>query len=112
MNKKLAIILINWNQYDLTKACLQSLLKCNYKSFSIFLVDNASIDHSGVKLSKDFPEITFLQNKTNLGFTGANNVAIDLALKNGFKNIMLESTTYFESVNTTTRWTRLIFFCK
>jgi GT2 family glycosyltransferase len=89
MNKKLAIILINWNQYDLTKACLQSLLKCNYKNFSIFLVDNASIDLSGVKLNEDFPEITFLQNNNNLGFTGANNVAIDLALKNGFKNIML-----------------------
>lgn len=52
MNNKLAIILVNWNQYALTRACINSIIGCNYKKLKIILVDNNSHDGSVKKLKK------------------------------------------------------------
>lgn len=89
MNNKLAIILVNWNQYALTRACINSIIGCNYKKLKIILVDNNSHDGSVKKLKKEFDFIDFIQNKSNLGFTGANNIGIRYAKNKGFEFIML-----------------------
>ena len=44
MNKKLAIILVNWNQYELTKSCIMSIFNCSYQNFKVIVVDNCSKD--------------------------------------------------------------------
>jgi GT2 family glycosyltransferase len=89
MNKKLAIILVNWNQYELTKSCIMSIFNCSYQNFKIIVVDNCSKDKSVSKLKKDFPNIHFIQNNSNLGFTGANNKGIEYAKSEGYEYIML-----------------------
>ncbi|KYG82598.1 glycosyltransferase family 2 protein [Roseivirga echinicomitans] len=86
---KIAIILVNWNAYDLTVRCISSLEDTGFPSINIFLVDNASADNSGPRLRERFKEVTFIQNIENLGFTGGNNVAITRALDAGFEYIML-----------------------
>ena len=43
---RVAIIIVNWNTYKLTRLCIVSLNKCIYKNFEIFLVDNNSSDGS------------------------------------------------------------------
>ena len=88
-NKKLAIIIVNWNQFNLTHDCIISLKNCDYGNFKIILVDNASEDKPGIELSNKFPDIVFIQNKKNLGFTGANNIGIEYAINHDFKFIML-----------------------
>ena len=85
----LAVILVNWNQYDLTRACIISLLECTYQDFEIFLVDNDSNDNSVLKLKKEFEKVNYIQNSRNLGFTGANNIGIKNALNRDFGFIML-----------------------
>jgi hypothetical protein len=85
----LAIILVNWNSYELTKRCLLSLKKVSYSHARIYLVDNGSKDGSGAKLRKEFTALTFIQNQENLGFTGGNNIAINQALFDGNELIML-----------------------
>ena len=89
MNKELAIILVNWNQYELTNSCVKSILNCSYKNFKIILVDNCSKDKSVTKLKKDFPNVHFIQNNSNLGFTGANNKGIQYAKSEDYEYIML-----------------------
>ena len=42
----------------------------------IFVVDNASSDGSVAYLRERFPEVKYIESKTNLGFSRANNVAI------------------------------------
>ncbi|MDN3669269.1 glycosyltransferase family 2 protein [Echinicola jeungdonensis] len=84
-----AIIILNWNGYDFTRACLKSLEEVTFKEFEIILVDNASIDGSLDKIKNEFEDITILKNKKNLGFTGGNNVAIQYALQKGFDYVML-----------------------
>ncbi len=84
-----AIIIINWNGYELSKACLQSLGMVAYPNFKIILVDNGSEDGSGKALKTHFPEIELVESKTNLGFTGGNNLGIDEAFKRPIDYILL-----------------------
>lgn len=73
---KVSIIVLNWNSYDVTRDCLLSLRKLDYPNREIVVVDNGSIDSSGERLAQEFPEVRFIRNQQNLGFTGGNNVAI------------------------------------
>ena len=83
------IILVNWNGYDLTQACLESLKELQYSNFQTVLVDNGSIDGSGEKLKTEFPAITLLTSPENNGFTGGNNLGIQWALDHSYDQILL-----------------------
>ena len=86
---KIAIIIINWNTYKLTYNCLKSLELCTYKNKTIFFVDNGSNDGSGDKIALEFPEINCINNQKNEGFTGANNKALKVILKQNFDYVLL-----------------------
>ena len=86
---KIAIIIINWNTYQLTFNCLKSLEACTYKNKIIFFVDNGSKDGSGDKIALEFPEINYIKNKKNEGFTGANNKALKVILQQNFDYVLL-----------------------
>jgi hypothetical protein len=85
----IAIIIVNWNAYELTRKCLLSLREVTYKNLSVYLVDNGSVDRSGLRLQEEFTELIHISNNENLGFTGGNNVAIERALNDGHEYIML-----------------------
>ena len=88
-NSKIIIIIVNWKQYKLTKACLKSLKKSNYRNYKIILVDNESDNLEILKIKKDFNDIKIFQNKFNLGFGVANNQAITYALNKNYDYVML-----------------------
>ncbi len=77
---KVSIIILNWNNYEDTNECLNSLENITYPNYEIIVVDNGSIDGSGEKIKKKFPGHTFIQNKENIGFAGGNNVGIKYAI--------------------------------
>ena len=89
MQKKLAIVLINWNSFELTKDTLDSLQQTTFTNYDCIVVDNGSVDESGNALKQQFPNIILIQSQTNKGFTGGNNLGIDYALQNGYEYIML-----------------------
>jgi GT2 family glycosyltransferase len=89
MSKQLAIVIINWNSFDLTKDTLLSLQKTSFTNYDCIVVDNGSNDASGAQLKTAFPAIILLSSPTNKGFTGGNNLGIDYALANGYEYIML-----------------------
>jgi GT2 family glycosyltransferase len=89
MQKKLAIILVNWNSFELTKDSLDSLHQTTYTNYDCILVDNGSVDSSGHELKIQFPNIILIESEINKGFTGGNNLGIDYALQNGYEYIML-----------------------
>ncbi|BDZ69135.1 glycosyltransferase family 2 protein [Methanobacterium ferruginis] len=45
-----SIVIINWNGWQDTIECLESLLQINYPNFNVILVDNASEDDSLEKI--------------------------------------------------------------
>jgi len=89
MPKKLAIILVNWNSYELTDDTLQSLYKTTYKDYDIICVDNASTDQSLAQLQKNHTDIIILTSDQNRGFTGGNNKGMQYAIQQGYAYTLL-----------------------
>ncbi len=84
------IVIINWNSFSHTNACLKSLRKVTYSNFRPFVVDNGSNDGSELQLSQHHGDFAnFIFNEKNLGFTGGNNVGIKEVLHQGFDYVML-----------------------
>jgi GT2 family glycosyltransferase len=74
---RISIIIINYNGLSDTLECLDSLKKCSYPNFEILLMDNASNENDVKELKKiNIENLHFLPQKENLGFGGANNIAI------------------------------------
>lgn len=76
----LTIIIVNWNTRALTAQCLNSIyVNQPSSSFEVWVVDNGSIDGSVEMIRQLFPEVHLIENRENLGFTRANNQAIQLS---------------------------------
>jgi GT2 family glycosyltransferase len=69
---------VNFNQRAVTVECLNSLKQVTYPNLEIFMVDNGSASENRVS-AHEFPDVTFIQSETNLGFAGANNLALKVA---------------------------------
>jgi GT2 family glycosyltransferase len=87
--KKLAIVLINWNSFDLTKTTLASLSHTTYTNYDCIVVDNGSVNGSGQALKLEFPKIILIESETNKGFTGGNNIGMDYGLQQDYEYIMM-----------------------
>ena len=79
------IIIVNYNSWELTQNCILSLSNLEYDKFKVIVCDNASHDQSIEKLNqlkKCFSDDTLeiLNTGSNLGFSGANNIGLRMAL--------------------------------
>jgi GT2 family glycosyltransferase len=105
--KKVTIILLNWNGWQDTVECLDSLLLLEYPSSRIVVCDNGSSDDSTHKIkswaeSRNVtyaeyqrveaeaggapaadPELTLIRNEENLGFAGGTNVGLRYVMARG-----------------------------
>lgn len=108
---KLSVVVLNWNQADLTISCLNSLLKAKKPpktELEIVLVDNHSSTEEVKKLKsfldkarfqKRSQKVTFVlvENEANLGFAQGNNRGIKQALKDEADYIfILNNDTYID----------------
>jgi len=82
------IVLINWNQLELTLDCLESLSLITYSNFKVVLVDNASRVNPTDQIKEKYPSTIVLRQAKNLGFAEGNNVGFQYAWDQGFDYIM------------------------
>ena len=73
---KVSIIVVNFNQKQLTLNCLKSLKKITYPNYEIIFVDYNSQDGSVEVITKMFPKVRQVLNKNNSGYAGGNNAGI------------------------------------
>jgi GT2 family glycosyltransferase len=95
MHPKVGIILLNWNSYDHSSNCIQSLQQCDYPNFEIILVDNGSMDGSGNLLKANFPHINLIASATNEGFAAGNNRGFEYAIQHDFPYAMMLNNDVF-----------------
>ena len=77
---KLSVIIVNYNVKHFLEQCLHSVYKAAKGiETEIFVVDNNSVDGSAELIREKFPDLHFIENKENVGFSRANNQAIKLA---------------------------------
>lgn len=84
-----SIIIVSWNTRDLLGACLASVVDLGCPTgrrgrldgdegllFQIIVVDNGSTDGSPAMVREQFPMVTVIENRENVGFARANNQAV------------------------------------
>jgi len=75
----ISIIILNYNQIEVTCEFLDSTSGLTYPNYEIIMVDNASAEDPTSIIKRRFPQVHLVLNKCNLGFTGGNNAGIKLA---------------------------------
>lgn len=75
--KKVSIIIVNYNGLNHLEACLTSVLSQTYKDFEIIFVDNKSIDGSFEYAKTKFPGLIYVENDVNLGYADGINSALN-----------------------------------
>jgi GT2 family glycosyltransferase len=105
MNRRpiVSIAVVNWNGLSDTLDCVRSCLKMEGPPFEIVVVDNGSSDGSAAALTAALgsnPAITLLLSKQNLGYAGANNLAITRALAAGTDFVWLLNNDTIVNPNT------------
>jgi GT2 family glycosyltransferase len=93
----LSIIIVNFNTKRLTMQAVQSIFDSHTSySIEVIVVDNASSEIGlPEELQHQFPQVIFLQNARNLGFSKANNRGIQMA--KGRYILLLNSDTKVET---------------
>lgn len=78
-----SIIIVNYNTFELTCSCIDSIIEfTDGISYEIILIDNASVECSPDIFLQKFPLIKLIKNPVNAGFTGGNNLGIQIAKGN------------------------------
>lgn len=87
-SKNIWIVVVTYNAEKWIYSCLNSVFQSSVIS-NIVVVDNFSTDCTIDILTKHYPKIKTIANKTNYGFGVGNNIGIQYALKNGAEYIVL-----------------------
>jgi hypothetical protein len=98
MTKRVAYIIVCWNNKDILAECIESINQQNYKDKDIYLIDNNSSDGSADFIATNYPEIKLIRSNKNNGFARGNNLLIQEALKD-------EKVKYFALINSDARIT-------
>lgn len=87
---KINIIILNWNGWEDTIRCVNSLQKTDCaESYKIIIIDNGSTDDSVKRIKETFPGIELIQNDSNLGFGGGCNTGLLRSMKDNAEFVWL-----------------------
>ena len=77
---ELSIIIVNWNSTHDLRKCVASILGSPQKlSTQLIVIDSGSHDGCDRMLCESYPDVTFIQSASNIGFAAANNLACERA---------------------------------
>jgi GT2 family glycosyltransferase len=86
---KLGIVVLNWNGYDITPRCLDSIFGNSSLPDAVVVVDNASTDGSADLIRARYPQVVLIGNDRNLGFAAGCNLGIQYLLDRNFDFVLL-----------------------
>lgn len=93
MEKKISVILVNYNGKEYNDKCIASILRSTIRNrIQIVIVDNASTDDSLAMLRKNWEsneQVAILALDENYGFSKANNEGIRWAMEQGTEYFLL-----------------------
>lgn len=107
MSFDLAVVIVTWNVRELALQTLQSLyadLATTSLDAQVWVVDNASADHTVEAIRAQFPQTKVIASDENLGFVRANNLALQQIGFGGAANIAeLPKAVYLLNPDTITQ---------
>jgi GT2 family glycosyltransferase len=80
MSLRVSVIIVNYNVKEFLLSCIKSIYN-NMKrdEVEIIVVDNASTDNSEQAVKNQFPDVVWISNNYNAGFSEANNQGMNIA---------------------------------
>lgn len=81
MSDRVFTVVLNWNGWRDTAACISSLAQMRYANNQVIVVDNGSGDDSACRLRHEFPSLQLIETGRNLGFAAGCNVGIQRAIE-------------------------------
>ncbi len=88
-NSSVLISVLNYNNFKVTKNCINSILSNLKEDFKLLIIDNNSNDGSYSLLCKEFPNILCKKSKKNGGYAFGHSISVDYAIKNQFDFIWI-----------------------
>lgn len=77
MKPDISVVIVNWNTCVLLAKCIAAVEReAASVLHDIWVVDNGSRDDSVAMLRRNFPHVHVIESQVNLGFAGANNLAM------------------------------------
>jgi len=86
---KVSIIIVNYNQKDLLRKCLESMKCVDYDNYDVIVIDNGSEDGSIELMKEKYNNYTLIEMGYNSGFCKANNVGIHKSFEFGSDAVIL-----------------------
>jgi GT2 family glycosyltransferase len=92
---EVAIVVLNWNGWKDTLACLESLQRVTYPNCRVLVVDNGSTDDSLARIAgwvgrqADGGRVAVVPAGSNRGYAGGNNLGIRRALEQGARYVLI-----------------------
>ncbi|MXV37749.1 glycosyltransferase [Flavobacteriaceae bacterium Ap0902] len=77
---RLSVIIVSYNAVSYLDKCLRSIQENRIPAMEVIVWDNDSPDREVEILERKYPEIKFIFNKQNLGFSKGNNRAVEYAI--------------------------------
>lgn len=91
-----AAIILNWNAFEATKKCVETIRSWGRADIDTVIVDNASDKQERRRLKQiDSEGATVLFNDNNLGYAGGSNTGIGYACAKGYEAILLLNNDAF-----------------
>ena len=92
MKNKIKILILNFNGKNFLDACLDSVKAINYSNYSVVVIDNNSTDGSVEYIKQKYPDISIVETKSNLMFSGGYNYFFNHASDDCFYMILNNDT--------------------
>lgn len=89
MTGELWIIVLTFNGWQDTRACLRSVFAESRENLQVLVVDNGSTDETLTALPLEFPQAQVLVNASNLGYAEGNNVGMRYAMTQGAEFVVI-----------------------
>ena len=87
---KTLVIIINYNSAVHTKECVESFARQTRQDFDLMVIDNASNPDDVDLLDRiESARLTVVKSKSNLGFSGGNNIGLKYALEKKYARALL-----------------------
>lgn len=100
---RVTCVVVNWNGWQDTIACLQSLHQQDYDALEVIVVDNGSTNDSFRRIVEAHPWVTVIESKRNLGFPAGCNLGTRLALEKGAEYVWLLNNDTISPPDTLTK---------
>lgn len=89
--RDLGVVICNFNKGTYLRSCLESLLASDFQNmtYEVIVVDNASDDGSPEMVREHYPQVTLLENETNLGGAGGFDRGIRYCIEKRYSYVTL-----------------------